>query len=592
MHWKASITALLVLLTTSAYTFANAGPKQTPPNPSTQALHALFDADWESALAHQPVWASYLGDKRFNRRWGDSSIAAEQAKTQRLKTSLAALQKIERSQLSPADRINYDLYQRKLRQEIEAQRFQRYLAPMSQRGGIQSIQNFTQFLALNTEQDYRDWLARLDTLDQQIATHIALMREGMRTGVMPPKIVMSRVPKQLAMQLVDTPTDSPFYKAFADINDNIAPAAQRALQQQAQAIIKTKLLPAYQTFNDFFVNEYLPACRDTVGIWDTPNGKDYYSFLARSFTTTNMTPDAIHALGLAEVARIKAQMHDIIKEVKFKGDFEAFLQFLRTDPQFYYDNPDDLFNAYLAISKRIDPELVKLFGHLPRMPYGLRPIPEAQAPDTTTAYYSSPAADGSRAGYYYVNLYQPETRPKYEMEVLSVHEAVPGHHLQIAIQQELGDLPNFRKYDGFTAFTEGWGLYSESLGYELGLYKDPYSRFGQLTYEMWRAVRLVVDTGMHYKKWTRQQAIDYFKANAAKSEQDIVNEVDRYIIMPGQALAYKIGQLKISELRQRATQELGDKFDIRAFHDLVLGSGAVPLDVLESMVDEWIASKR
>jgi prolyl oligopeptidase len=305
-----------------------------------------------------------------------------------------------------------------------------------------------------------------------------------------------------------------------------------------------------------------------------------------------MTPDEIHNLGLEEVKQIRGEMQTIIDELGFAGSFAEFLQFLRTDPQFYYDNPDDLYEAYLATSKRIDPELVRLFGVLPRMPYGVKPIPDAVAPDTTTAYYSRPAADGSRAGIYWVNLYRPEVRPIYEIEVLSVHEAMPGHHLQLALQQELGDMPNFRRFQGFTAFVEGWGLYSERLGYDLGLYKDPYSQFGQLTYDMWRAVRLVVDTGIHYKGWTRQQAIDFFKDNAAKTEHDIVNEIDRYIAMPGQALAYKIGQLKMLNLRARAERELGDSFDIRAFHDELLGGGALPLDLLEQRMDAWIAAQR
>ena len=303
-----------------------------------------------------------------------------------------------------------------------------------------------------------------------------------------------------------------------------------------------------------------------------------------------MTPDEIHRLGLNEVKRIRDEMQLIIDELEFEGSFEDFLDFLRTDPRFYYDTPEELFDGYLAVAKRIDPELVRLFGKLPRMPYGLRPIPDNIAPDTTTAYYNRPAADGSRPGYYYVNLYRPEVRPKYEMEVLTIHEAVPGHHLQISLQMELEEMPNFRKYSGFTAFTEGWGLYSERLGYEMGFYQDPYSRFGALTSDMWRAVRLVVDTGMHYKGWTRQQAIDFFTANAAKTEHDIVNEIDRYIAWPGQALAYKIGQLKMLELRRKAETALGSAFNIRAFHDALLGGGALPMEVLETRMNRWLAS--
>jgi len=363
------------------------------------------------------------------------------------------------------------------------------------------------------------------------------------------------------------------------------------LQAAARQTIEKVIIPAYRKLDRYFNDRYLPACRDSIGLASLPNGSAWYEHLARSYTTTRLLPDEIHRIGLEEVKRIRDEMQKIIDEVGFEGDFQDFLAFLRTDPQFYYDDPEDLYEAYLATSKRIDPELVGLFGKLPRMPYGVKPIPDAIAPDTTTAYYSRPAGDGSRAGIYWVNLYRPEVRPKYEIEVLTVHEAMPGHHLQLALQQELGDIPMFRRFQGFTAYVEGWGLYSERLGYDLGLYQDPYSRFGQLTYDMWRAVRLVVDTGMHYKGWTRQQAIDFFKDNAAKTEHDIVNEIDRYIGNPGQALAYKIGQMKMLALRARAETELRDRFDIRAFHDELLGAGALPLDLLEQRMDRWIGEQ-
>jgi uncharacterized protein (DUF885 family) len=417
---------------------------------------------------------------------------------------------------------------------------------------------------------------------------IALMREGIRRRLVHAEIVMQRVPAQIERQIVDDPQQSLFYKPLKNVDSSIPAAERQRLQSEAAAAIAEHVVPSFRNLLSFFNNEYLPACYARVGVWQFPDGEAFYAQRCREFTTTLLTPSEIHEIGLAEVKRIRAQMEQIVRDVEFDGSFREFLAELRTNPKFYFKDPNDLLVAYREVCMRINPQLVKLFRRLPRIPYGIEPIPEHIAPDTTTAYYRPPSADGLRAGTYFVNLYRPEVRPKYEIEVLSVHESVPGHHLQIALAQEIDGIPLFRRYGGYTAFIEGWGLYSESLGSELGLYRDPYSRFGQLTYEMWRAVRLVVDTGMHSLGWTRQQAIDFFAENTAKTMLDIENEVDRYIAWPGQALAYKIGELKIQELRQRAETKLGDRFDIRTFHDTVLGNGAVTLDVLERVVDEWI----
>lgn len=562
---------------------AHAGPSED--------FHALLDEHWEWVLREDPVRASNLGDRRYNDQWQDQSLAAVERRQGEQRQLLRRLRLIDSSALSESDQINYELFRRSLEDSIDGYQFRTYLMPMSQRGGVQSLESTAETIRLANVKDYEDWLARMAQIGMVLDQTMALMEEGRKTGYMSPKVLMRRIPDQLATQLVEDPQQSPFYKAFADMPDSIAVADRERLQQLAQKVIEDSIVPAYREFSRYFSETYLPASRDTIGASALPNGEAFYEYRARLFTTTRMTPDEIHRLGLNEVRRIRDEMQLVIDELEFDGSFADFLEFLRNDKQFYYDTPEELFDGYLATAKRIDPELVNLFGKLPRMPYGLRPIPDNIAPDTTTAYYNRPAADGSRPGYYYVNLYRPEVRPKYEMEVLTIHEAVPGHHLQIALQMELEAMPNFRKYSGFTAFTEGWGLYSESLGYEMGFYKDPYAHFGALTYDMWRAVRLVVDTGMHYKGWTRQQAIDFFKDNAAKTEQDIVNEIDRYISWPGQALAYKIGQLKMLELRHKAEQSLGDRFDIKAFHDALLGGGALPMEMLETRMNRWLADQ-
>jgi uncharacterized protein (DUF885 family) len=568
------------------------GDEMAKGDPAGRALHKLFDDEWEWTMRENPTWASTLGDRRYNDRWEDASLDNIKRQHEHRLATLKRLQAIDRVKLSSADRLNYDLFKKDLDNDIEGYKFRLYLLPVNQRGGIQTVDELTELLRFQTVKDYEDWLARLRSLPAYMEQTLTLMREGVRAKILWPKVVQQRVPAQLDKQLVSRAEDSPFYKPFKEFPADIPQAERERLAQAAREAVAQNVIPAFRRLKDYFTKEYLPASFDQIGAWQWPEGAQAYAFLARRNTTTEMTPEQIHEEGLQEVARIRAEMQKVMAQVGFKGSLKDFFKKLRTDPDFYYKTPADLLEAYRATAKRIDPNLVKVFKTLPRAPYGVVPIPDKIAPDTTTAYYQPLAADGSRPGYYYVNLYKPETRPKWEMMALSLHESVPGHHLQIARAMELGEIPKFRRYGGYTAFVEGWGLYAESLGEDMGLYDDPYSKFGQLTYEMWRAVRLVVDTGMHYYKWDRQKAIDYFLDNAAKTELDVTNEIDRYITDPGQALAYKIGELKLKELRARAARELGDNFDLREFHDVVLGSGAVPLDVLERNVDDWIARQK
>jgi uncharacterized protein (DUF885 family) len=559
---------------------------------AARQLHSLFDSEWQWTLESYPTFASYLGDKRYAAKWGDQTIAAIEARNRHYEETLGRLKRIDREQLSAGDRLNYDLFQKGYESEVEKFRTLLYLLPMNQLGGIQTADELADFIQFATVKDYEDWIARLNAFPAYMDQTLALMREGKANGMIWSRLVLNRIPAQIDKQIVADAKQSSFYSPFRQFPKEIAPADQERLQAHARDAINAKVIPAYKKLKNYFTAEYLPAAYPEAGIWQMKGGDKIYEFLARDHTTTNMTPKEIHEKGLSEVARIRAEMEKVKSQVGFTGSLQEFFQYLRTDPKFFYKTPEALLEAYRAKAKEIDPNLVKVFRTLPRTPYGVIPIPDKIAPDTTTAYYNSPAADGSRPGYYYVNLYKPEVRPKWEMTALSLHESVPGHHLQLALQQELGEIPDFRKYGGYTAFVEGWGLYSESLGEDMGLYNDPYDKFGQLTYEMWRAVRLVVDTGMHYYKWDRQKAIDFFKENAAKTDQDIVNEIDRYISDPGQALAYKIGELKIKELRVRSKQELGEKFDIKEFHDTVLLSGSLPLSILEKNVDEWIAKKK
>ena len=546
----------------------------------------IVDSEWQRSIDENPLYASYMGDKSSNQDWPDLSEKSLRIRQKKTRDVLEKIKNIDTEKLSEENKLNHRLFLYNYERSVRGQQFDSHLLVFGQRGGIQLEHETAESLGFMSRQDYLDWIARLEKLPNYIEQHITLAKLGIERNVTAPKILMERVARQIELQLVDEPTDSPFFNVFETIPANIEDRSE--IREKAIQVISEDVIPAYYKFRDFFIDEYLPASRTTIGVSDLPNGKAWYENLARYHTSTELMPDEIHQIGLSEVKRIRTEMNKIIERVGWDGTFDEFLNFLRTDPQFYFETGEELLQAYLATSKKLDPKIVPLFKVLPRMPYGIKPIPIESAPDTTTAYYMRPSADGSRAGYYYVNLYKPEVRPKYEIEVLSVHEAVPGHHLQIALAMEIENIPNFRKYSGYTAYVEGWGLYSESLGYDMGLYQDPYSEFGALTYDMWRAVRLVVDTGMHYKGWSREQAIEFFKENAAKTEQDIINEVDRYLIMPGQALAYKIGQLKIMELKKKSKESLGEKYDIKEFHHVILGEGALPLDILEEKVDQYI----
>ena len=549
---------------------------------------SYLENDWQKNLDENPLFASYVGDKRANDKINPNSISQFNEERQSEIDSLNELYEIDQSKLSEENKLNFKLKEFGHKSSIGLTDFPIYYLRLNQRGGIQSFYETGNRLVYNTKDDYFDWLSRLKQFPANIINSLEINKEGLSKGITQPKLITQGVVTQIDAILNSDIENNPYLKVFLEADESIITVDEKnQLIQEAKDLIINEINPAYEELNLFLKNEYLTKSRDSIGIGDVPGGRKHYEYLAKYFTTTNLTPDEIHQIGLDEIERIRSEMNEIIKQVNWDGDFNSFLDYLRTSPRFYYDNSEDLFNAYLIMSKTIDPLLTKIFKVFPRAPYGVIPIPDESAPFTTTAYYNSPSP--GRPGYFYANLYKPESRPKYEIPVLTVHEAVPGHHFQISIAQELENVPSFRKYQGITAFVEGWGLYSEELGEFMGIYDDPYDKFGQLTYDMWRAIRLVVDTGMHYKGWSREEAINLFIENSAKSILDINNEVDRYIAWPGQALAYKIGQLKILELRNRAEKLLGEKYDIKDFHHEVLKRGSLPLDLLEYYIDEWIA---
>lgn len=594
-----------------------------------RALLDLLDEDDQSSLKRNPIEATRRGDRRYDALLPDVSPAAARAATEEFRDRLARLQRIDRAGLSPSNRVSAALLERELANRIEGARFNGWQVQVTQLDGPhQDLPQLPDHITFTAEKHYEDYCARLEAIPAHIDQCIADMREGAKAGNTPPKVVMGQVHEQAleqgAPRFASDPTSHDLYKPF------VKRGKDDALTARAKAAIASGAVPAFARLGAYLRDEYVPACRQTIACADLPDGAARYQHSLRVMTTTDMTPEQIHALGLSEVARIRAEMMTVIARSDFperdslKGDelFRAFLAYLRTNERFVCTTPEQLLQGYRDVAKRWDAEMPRMFGRMPRLPYGVREMPLFIAPTQTTAFYQSGSLENGQAGFFVANTYKLSERPKYEMAPLTLHEASPGHHMQIAISQELENVPEWRKRRWHTAYGEGWGLYSERLGLEVGegrpdsvysprppnapatptvkpgepgykgMYQNPYDDFGRLTYEMWRAMRLVVDTGMHAKGWTRQQAIDFMLANSGLTRENVEREVDRYIAWPGQACAYKIGELKIRELRAWAERELGPKFDVRSFHDTVLGSGSVPLDVLETMIREWAAGRK
>jgi uncharacterized protein (DUF885 family) len=547
---------------------------------------------WEFDLREDPLLATQVGDHRYNDRLPNESPAESQRRLEIKRGFRKRWEEIDRQQLPRGEQINYDIFGRLLADEIAEYEFHAHLTPITGRSGFHiSFPELRRSVPLNTIRDYENYIARLTAFDQYTQGQIELMRAGIRQGQTLPDVVLEGYRESITPHMVTDATRSELYQPFTKFPDAMPQHQRERLAEAGRRAILSGVVPGYERFLKFMQEEYVPAARGSIGASALPRGREFYRHRVRKFTTLDLTPEEVHQLGLSEVKRIREEMQEVIKQVGFKGDFAAFVEHLRTSPRYYAESPEALMKETAYVLKKMDGQLPRLFGRLPRTPYGIREIPEYIAPRTTTAYYEPPPGDGSRAGYYYVNTYDLKSRPLFEIEALSLHEAVPGHHLQIALAQEQGDLPDFRRFAGFTAFVEGWGLYAERLGLEVGFYEDPYSNFGRLSYEMWRACRLVVDTGIHYLGWTRSQAIDFMAGNSALSLLNIRSEVDRYIAWPGQALAYKIGELKIRELRRMAQERLGQRFEVREFHDVVLGSGALPLTVLEENVKAYLQAK-
>jgi uncharacterized protein (DUF885 family) len=563
-----------------------------------QRLDALFERYFEDLLRLSPLTATYIGDHRYDDRLPNFIGPEYRAETRELnRRYLAEIRAIDPARLGDADRISYEIFVGERERDLRAERFPTELLPINQAGSLLTVMpalgaggNAQPFA---TAGDYERWLRRLDGLVTWMDQAIANMREGARRGVVQPRPVMEKVLVQLDAMAVDRAEQSQYYAPLRQFPASIDEAERGRLTAEYTRALDERLLPAYRRLRDFVRDEYLPRTRESVAWTALPDGEAWYGLYVQEHTTTELAPDEIHRIGLAEVARIRDEMDAVRRQVGFEGDLEGFFTFLEEDPRFYFTKGEDLLEGYRALKTRIDAALPRLFSVFPRADYEVREVEAFRAQSAAGAYYQQPSADGSRPGIFYVNTYNLKAQPKYGMETLSLHEASPGHHFQVTIQQELEAMPRFRRFGGdYTAYVEGWALYAESLGRELGLFTDPYQWFGRLNDEMLRAMRLVVDTGLHAKGWSREQAIQYMLDNSTLAETDVVSEVERYIAWPGQALGYKVGDLRIQGLRRKAEQALGTRFEVREFHRVVLEDGAVPLDVLEAKVDRWIASRR
>jgi uncharacterized protein (DUF885 family) len=573
--------------------FALAYPCVARAQGASADLKALLAEAWDFRLEEDPLFATYVGDSRYDDRLpavAPADFERRAAFARRARERLAA---IDRAALGPDDRVSYDMFKRDLGDDLAEVDFKTWRMPLNAEGSFHSdFARLPSRARFATAKDYERYIARLEAFAAYARQQVANMRQGLRDGFTQPRVILKGFEDTITTHIVSDVEKSVFWKPFAAIPTTVSEADRARLRAAGRAAIETQVIPAYRSFLEFMTKEYVPGARATIGASELPRGREYYAWSVKHFTTLEMTPDQVHELGRQEVARIRAEMQDVLKQVKWERGFPAFLQFLRTDPRFYPKTPEELLKAASFIAKQMDGKLPSLFKTLPRQPYGVVPVPADIAPKYTAGRYSGSPIDSRRAGEYWVNTYALDTRSLYNLEALTLHEAVPGHHLQTSLAQELRDLPPFRRHGYVNAFGEGWGLYSERLGLEAGFYQDPYSNFGRLTYEMWRACRLVVDTGMHAKGWTRDQTLQFLSENTALSLHEVETETDRYIGWPGQALAYKMGELKIRELRKRAEDALGPRFDVREFHDAVLKNGSVPLSVLEGQIDEFIAKAR